>query len=126
MTPRIEIVLRFAGGMSKETGATKAAERLRVVMSCIQAIAIIVGLSLSPLLFIEAGYDGWEDDCLLITAIWGLGGCLIALLLAEPHCRWPLESEEEFQSMSEQLALQHRLASNRLWPQNPQFPGAYQ
>lgn len=68
--------------MSEETGTTTAAQRFGVVMSWIQAIAIIVGLSVSLLLFVIAGYEGWEDDLLLFAAIWGVGGCLLGLLLA--------------------------------------------
>ena len=68
--------------MSEDTGTTSAAQRLGVVMSWIQAIAIIVGLSVSLLLFVIAGYEEWEDDLLLFATIWGVGGCLLALLLA--------------------------------------------
>lgn len=68
--------------MSAGTGTTTAAERFGVVMSWIQAIAIIVGLSVSFLLFVIAAYEGWEGDYLLIAAIWGLGGCLFGFLLA--------------------------------------------
>ena len=69
--------------MSEETGATASAQRFGVVISWIQAIAIIVGLSVSLLLFVVAGYEGWgEGDLLLVATIWGLGGCLLGLLLA--------------------------------------------
>lgn len=47
--------------MSEETGTATAAQRFGVVMSWIQAIAIIVGLSVSLLLFVIAGYEEWED-----------------------------------------------------------------
>lgn len=68
--------------MSEETGTTTAAQRFGVEMSWIQAITIIVGLSVSPLLFVIAGYEGWEGDLLSVATIFGLGGCLLGLLLA--------------------------------------------
>ena len=67
--------------MSEEKGTATAAQRFGVVMSWIPAIAIIVGLRVSLLLFVIAGYEGWESDLLLLPTIWGLGGCLLGLLL---------------------------------------------
>ena len=67
--------------MSEETGTNTAAQRFGVVMSWIPAIAIIVGLSVSLLLFIITGYKGWGGDLLLVATLWELGGCLLGLLL---------------------------------------------
>ena len=67
--------------MSEETGTTAAAQRFGVVMSLIPAIAIIVSLSVSLLIIVIAGYEGWESDLLLVATIWGLGGCLLGLFL---------------------------------------------
>ena len=67
--------------MSEETGTATAAQRFGVVMSWIPAIAIVVRLSVFLLLIVIAGYEGWESDLLLVATIWGLGDCLLGLLL---------------------------------------------